>query len=876
MSILRLPPTFSLLLITASLTAVALPTKANPNPSASDSSPRPVDVASGESLQPTSLEAPVLIQAQSEAEEPAAAESTESEVDAAAEAPGAAVDLQVQPRVGVDYTTDGGAYPALGSFEAFAPIWQTEGDALGFVEGRIVLNQDDTTAGGLLLGYRRYNPSVDRIRGGYLGFDLRGTPATTFYQLSSGYESLGRDWDFRINGYLPLGGRDLTASTSLLSTTARFQGNQLLLDNRQLVQGESALGGFDAEAGTRLAHWETGDLQGFGGLYLQGSPDLGNYLGWRLRLAADVTPNFTTGLTLQGDGLFGSRLVFGIGATFPGTRPSGVLPEADQVRARLGESTARLPEIAVRFTATETISSEVVQNPEEEEDYRFQHVRLGSTGGDGTFENPFGTVAAALAATQRDGNDVVYVDGASDVLIPALTIPDQVQLLSQGPQQWLVGLVPMTFPTPSLDGLINQRRIPLYVNADLDTSDDNTAPNRMIVVPLPESGDGSFPRIDGVTLGNRTVLAGFRLENVAGNAITGTNVSNVELRNNTITNPGERGIALTDVGGGVILFDNVVSGAQSNGPTSGQGIVISNSLNQGSENVEVTIAGFQSNGNRVGIELISRGPGGVAAGLPLQMVTLGPSDPANTSSGLSAGSTITNSASNNRDQGILITATAVGGQEVTIQNVNVSNNGGDGVLVTGGDLGGSLTNFQEVQVIDSTISSNNGNGISIVGNERSTQELNFARNAISNNGQIGIVSIANNSALQEFVAKSDLGLLGIGNNIISGNTGGGLSFATSSDDILLLEIAQNNFTGNGASFDMRVSSNGTARTCFIARFNQGAPRIQLNNLSASIFQVGNLANLSSNNGNATVTLSPNPSSFTDVGTQQVCLRQGNP
>lgn len=804
----------------------------------------------------------LVAQAEDPAVNPAA-----SETEAFGNPGATAVDLRVRPRFSAGYSTASGSHPSLGRFEAFVPVWQTVGEAVSFLEGRLLLNSDDTVAGGAALGYRGYSPTADRIRGGYLGLDLRGTPGGTFSQLGTGYESLGRNWDFRINGYLPIGDRERTVRDQTIDVgfqaSTRFQGNLLLLETERqrlrLLDQESALGGFDAEAGTRLARWETGDLKGFGGVYLQGAPNLGSYVGWRLRLAADITPNFNSGLALQGDGLFGTRLVFSVGATFPGSRPAGEIPEADQVRARLGESTARQPEIAARITSereelTER-ASQPLQNPEREENYRFQHVVLGRSGGDGTFENPFGSVQAALDATVSDGNDVVYVDGATDGLIPALTIPDRVQLLSQGPRQQLAGL-----PFPGFE--ITPTRLPFSTTINYVDG---------IVVELPFSGDGNFPRIDGATLGNRTVLAGFRFEEVAGNAITGTNIRDVELRNNTITNPGQRGIFLDDVGGSVVLFNNVANGARGTAADSGQGIFIRNTttLNAAS----ITIAGFQANRNRVGLELASVGSFAPRES-PNQIVTIGPSNPNNTSIGLSPGTTITNSLNNNREGGLRLVAADLGGQEVIVDSATIRNNGGDGVTVLGGTPGGSLISFQEVDVRDSVISTNRGNGIRIQANESATQEFNLDRNQITNNRRAGLISVADDSALQEFVFKTDLGSLGIGENLISGNGGPGLSFTTTNAETLLIELSQNQFDNNaGGGLDIEVTADNTARVCFIAAGNTGSPTIQLNNNTTGEFQVGGLPNLSANNDGAAVNLNlvaPPPAAFTNIN-RRVCL-----
>jgi trimeric autotransporter adhesin len=774
-------------------------------------------------------------------------------------------DLRIRPRVGASYSTASGSNPAMGRFEAFVPLWQTVGDELGFLEGRMLVNSDDTLGGGLLLGYRGYNETAERVRGGYLSLDGRGTGASTFYQLGTGYESLGRNWDFRFNAYWPLGDRDRTITDididTGLQTSTRFQGNLLLLETQRqrqrLLQQETALGGFDAEVGTPLARWDNGNLKGFGGVYLYGAPNIPSYLGWRLRMAADLTPNFNTGLALQGDGLFGTRLVFSVGATFPGIRAAAPIPEVDQVRARLGEPTVRQPEIAV-FVVSQAESfniqeSQPLRNPEEEQAYRFQHVRLGGSGGDGTFENPFGTVAEALNATARDGNDVVFVDGTTDVLIPALTIPDRVQLISQGPRQLLTGL-----PFPGFE--TTTARLPF--SPDLNYADG-------IVVELPFSGNGSFPRIDGVTLGNRTVLAGFRFENSPGEAaILGRSISNVELRNNTITAPQQRGVFLDDVGGSAVLFDTVVTDAQGAGPTSGQGIFIRNTTTFNS--IQATIAGFQADRNQLGIELAAEGSFVPSIQVPNQEVFIGPSSAANTSIGLSPGAAITNSASNNSAEGVLVRASNLGGQEIDLQGLALSDNGSDGLSVIGGVPGGFLISFQEVRVRDSAIARNSDAGLRIEANESATQEFNIDGNQIVDNTGAGIASTAGDSALQEFVAKPELGSLGIGNNIITGNGGNGIELTTTDAQTLLVEANQNQLANNAGGQDIQVTADGTARVCFIAFGNTTAPAIALDKVTLGLFEVSDRDNLSFNNNGATVTLLPAPGVFTDIA-RQTCL-----
>jgi hypothetical protein len=60
-----------------------------------------------------------------------------------------------------------------------------------------------------------------------------------------------------------------------------------------------------------------------------------------MRLQARPTDYLNLGVSLQNDDLFGTNVVFAVGATFPGTRPASPISEEEAVVARLGESVQR-------------------------------------------------------------------------------------------------------------------------------------------------------------------------------------------------------------------------------------------------------------------------------------------------------------------------------------------------------------------------------------------------------------------------------------------------------------------------------------------------------------------------------------------------------
>ena len=165
----------------------------------------------------------------------------------------------------------------------------------------------------------------------------------------------------RLEGLIPLGqtpGRSVTFfnpqvvwDATYEVTDAFFQGNSLVLQlgGQVIDEYEAALGGVDLEGGIRLTEFANGgDLRGYGGLYYLAGNSSDSVVGGRVRLAARPTPFFNLGLGLQSDGLFGTRVLFSIGATFPGYGTTTITPTeagVDEARSllwsRAGESITR-------------------------------------------------------------------------------------------------------------------------------------------------------------------------------------------------------------------------------------------------------------------------------------------------------------------------------------------------------------------------------------------------------------------------------------------------------------------------------------------------------------------------------------------------------
>lgn len=823
--------------------------------------------------------------------------------------------LKIPARFSVEHSSSSAGFDGITGIGSFIPLRQIPSSNVTFLEGDVLVDNGGQFGWNLSLGHRGVTDDLRRIRGGHIGIDGRSTGESTFYQLAAGYESLGENWDVRLNGYLPIGDTintltDINTAT-LLDGTSGFQSNQLVLssltERRRILQEEEALGGFDAEVATQLSDWDGGELIGAVGGYLLTGEETS--FGGQLRLGATFKSNYRAGVALQHDGIFGTNFVISIGANLPNLRfqkrEEQEFQAANAVAIRLRDPIHRRKTVAVdqREENSTTIETETqpLRNPEEEQDYRFLHVALGASGGDGTYEAPFGTVAAAIAlvnsdsATYSDGNTVVYVDGeaAPTTAIPGFAIPERVRILSQGPQQTIAGMAFPGFPETAT-------RLPFSPVNNFNLA-NNAAPNANgVAVLLPDSGDGVFPTITGgtadlVTLGNRTVLAGFQLLGAAQNGVAGSNVSDVELRNNRIVNSAASGIVLNDVGGSVTLLDNEVVGSGD------RGLLAQNTTT--AQSVNITIAGYQLANNRVGMEFStlanSTGPQS-----PAQIITIVPSSADNTSLGNPSGSLLNNSILNSTAEGLVVQASGnalvtsssqefsfdqgtiegsggagmsfsanVGAhvQELNVTNSSINNNGAAGIVILNGTPPSGATQTavsQEVVIRDSTISSNARAGIDINLADASSQELVIRGNQITNNAGDGISSLAQNVSLQEWRNDASTGDIGASENVITGN--GGFGIDIDAQDLAALPVvgvANNTVMGNGGASDIAISTTsspgglGSPTACLVLQGNQVSRNIQLTGLATALtggfssFQVQDLANVIAANNGATVVFS---------------------
>ncbi|MEO1127435.1 MAG: right-handed parallel beta-helix repeat-containing protein [Cyanobacteria bacterium J06639_16] len=446
--------------------------------------------------------------------------------------------LRLEPFFNLNHT-EGAAFTGFTSFGGFLPVFQTPGQNVTFIDGRVSIDNTGNFGGGLQAGYRTLlNDST--IWGAYAGLDTRSTgdgvaspgENRTFTQAGVGTELLGENWDLTFNANLPLGNARQVVATETQAVNPQFVNNQLLIDEQRVDQIQAALTTVSLDSGLELFDFGEGSsLWGRGGVYYLGGAASQESLGIRASLDYRLQNNLRFGLGIQNDGVFGTNAIFSVSALLgaPAQRPANT-EENPQARlwARAGEPIARTNTVLVENQVDVSIpqTDVIAINPETDQAYFFHHVDpvTGEAEAVGTFEAPLDTIANATTIATANADNIIYVQ-AGDAG-GAFTLPDGVEVRSVGPTQLL------------------------------DTQFGEAT--------LPGSGSGNLPTVSGTaTIGNNTLVSGLAINPAGADGIV-ANGEGIAIEDNTITNANV-GINLPDIDGTVAIVRNQISNTADDG-----------------------------------------------------------------------------------------------------------------------------------------------------------------------------------------------------------------------------------------------------------------------------------------------------------------------
>ncbi len=396
---------------------------------------------------------------------------------------------------------------------------------LWFLEARGYVTEYSRFGGNVGIGYRWYDAPSDRVNGISFWYDDDNTNELQYQQIGLSLESLSYDCDMRLNLYYPFNN-----DANMLWQTPVFdpfyRGNNIFF--RQNTRYEMPFKGGDAEVGVPVPFlsddWNT---KVFAGAYYFAGDQAQDAIGPKVRLQAEITPQVWAQVQYTYDTVWGSLGTFAVAIDLPGG-PQNDFTYQQPMQHKLAAQVQRDYRVHVhRQTDRQGL---IAVNPDDMEPFEVVHVDNTNNGGDGTYENPLGTLPAA---TDPD-TDIIFVrrgDGMSAG--GGITLSDNQRLLSESIEH-------------EFEAVRGRYILPGY----------NPGP-----LPMLSATGGSL-----VTLGNNTEVTGFFMEapNTAVNAIVGTGFDNATIRANEISRV-NNAILLSEATGRINLVDNLITGNAQNG-----------------------------------------------------------------------------------------------------------------------------------------------------------------------------------------------------------------------------------------------------------------------------------------------------------------------
>lgn len=433
--------------------------------------------------------------------------------------------------------------------EGFFPVTNCDHWVLFLdVRGHVFNDGRPAANGGLGIRYL----ADSRVWGLNAYYDYRKTHHQHYNQVAMGLESLGKVWDFRVNGYLPFGDHK---SHYYGLKFSRFKGHKAILSQKY----EYTLAGGNAEAGAHVNTWKNCPLYFAGGpYYLTGQ----GHTAWGGQLRATITmfKYLELGGNVSYDHLFKWIGQGQVALNFPfGGRK--------QV-AKCTNSTTKCSDLmAVSQRAYQPVDRfEIIPidrkhkysaaiDPATGKPYYFVFVNNTSSS-NGTIKSPYPTLAAAQA--NSGPHNIIYVfpgDGTTRGMNTGIVLSDYQRL-------W---------------GSSYAQKLPTTLGSVIISATPGSTINGVVFSPIITNTSGPV-----VTLGNGNEISGLYLQSQGSNpSVLATNVANVNLMNSTLGGgnaPGYIGISGTELTGTLKVKDCVFNQAQN-------GILLQNSLTNLTTNI---------------------------------------------------------------------------------------------------------------------------------------------------------------------------------------------------------------------------------------------------------------------------------------------------
>ena len=611
-------------------------------------------------------------------------------------------------------------------------------------------------------------------------YDYRNTKRLHYNQVGVGLETLGTLWDFRINGYLPVG-KKITSPYGIKFD--KFSGNQLVLSQKR----QFSMKGADAEVGFHFGKSHNFDFYAAAGPYYYIGQIGHNTWGGKARLSGMYKEYITVELSNSYDRMFHNNfqgqvtftLPFGNRSRVKKTKNCNSCKMADAIVSRMVEPVAR-EEIIV---AGKRKQHPIAIDPATGKPYFFVFVDNTSSSS-GTYHSPYHSFAQV--EDNSSPNDIIYVfpgNGTTAGMDSGISLKANQKLWGSGTSQSLQtsqGMISIPVQSGSSPTITNTNA--LTEGNAITLATNNAISGITIKAAMNDAIFGADPQsleVSSCTFENTTTFA--IQASFSGDA--SVSITNNQFLNNV------NGIFLTlDGTSNIVCTDNTFKGQTSVSSVPLEITADSNVLacqiknNIFSENTTGTLRFNFNNVANAAISVlnntITNNGTGSQSTLGSSFVILANGNTENCSIALE-----NNSFAGNASNSLYLhTSGAFTNLAVTASKNAMSNNGGSAlVLATPVD---NLT----LLATDNAITGCGDNGIAIIASMLTTN----GNITINNNIIEGIANQSNGISLSQNFSNLSLTLL---NNAINGCEGTGiLSYATSGIDYLTLNVSGNTIT----------------------------------------------------------------------------------
>lgn len=613
-----------------------------------------------------------------------------------------------------------------------------------------------------------------RVYGINTYYDYRNTGRLKANQIGIGLETLGKLFDFRINGYLPVGAKQ---SDPYDPTFGAFSGNSLLISQKY----HSAMKGANAECGFHFGKSKSFDFYAAAGpYYFIGKMDPATW-GGKARILGTFRDVLSVEILDSYDRTFHNKfqgqisLNFSLGPKSKVKKQGRTCKTANTLNDRMLQKIDRQEIIVVDHPRKKTVAI----NPATGLPYFFVFIDNTSSS-NGTYESPYHSLSQAQ--NNSSPGDILYLfpgDGTTTGMNSGILLQPSQKFWGSGishPIQTSQGTISIPAQSSSSPSITNTNvdtegnAITLATNNDISGLHIVSAINDAIYGTNPQSLNVSsctfentttFP-IEASFLGNTSVSLTNNqfINNVNGISLTFNGTSSLIFSGNTVTGQTSvSNVPLEISTNNNVLTAQIENNALQGNITGGIRLSLNNGLNADVRLRNNTIA---NNGT------------GSQSTLGSSFVIL-PTGTTDRCSLLLENNTFSGNTSNSlyiHTSGTLTTF------EVEASSNTMSNNGGSALVFASG------CSFFTLNATNNTLTNLNDNGIATVGGTPfQTANITISENTISDigNGQSAI-AIAQGSSTLNFTAED---------NLINGCEGSGIFFFSSEFTNMTANISGN-------------------------------------------------------------------------------------